>query len=217
MRNDFEKQLNELNGNMILMAAQCENCIAEAVQALLTGDETHVEKAHNYEKETDNSERNIQDMCLKLILEQQPVAGDLRNISAALKMITDLERIGDQGSDIADLIKFIKTEDNRKYSRHITKMADAVIAMLNDAITSYVQKDADLARSIYRKDDEVDSLFLKVKNDILKMITEEKKYSKTDGENMIDALMIAKYFERIGDHTVNLSEWVLFSMGEEKK
>lgn len=213
MRETFTQQLKELNTSLTNMGSLCEDCITSATQALLTGEESLGEQAIQLERDIDIKEREIQNLCMKLLLQQQPVARDLRAISAALKMITDMERIGDQGSDIAELLKH-STFDTRENNAHIAAMADAVISMVTGSVDSFIHQDARLAKEIADKDDEVDALFQQVKSDILDMITSGVKHNRTLGEQALNTLMIAKYLERIGDHAVNITEWVRFSIGE---
>jgi phosphate transport system protein len=222
MRTTFDNQLKELNDSLILMGAQCEDCVTCATQALLTGEKTLGDRAIQLEKDIDVKEREIQSLCMKLLLQQQPVARDLRTISAALKMITDMERIGDQGSDIAELLNHtayaVSTANNPSESSdgsHIAAMADAVIRMVTGSVNAFVRQDASLAKEVASMDDEVDTLFQNVKSDILDMITSGVKHNRALGERALDTLMIAKYLERVGDHAVNITEWVRFSMGEE--
>jgi phosphate transport system protein len=211
MREKFETQLKELNDSLIFMGAQCEDCITYATQALLTGTQSMAEKAIQLEKDIDQKEREIQALCMKLLLQQQPVARDLRTISAALKMITDMERIGDQGSDIAEIVQHIDLTDSRN-NVHIAEMADAVIRMVTNAVTAFVRHDAELARKVEEEDDIVDELFQTVKKELLDMICSGVEHSRFIGEQALETLMIAKYLERIGDHTVNITEWVLYTL-----
>lgn len=207
MRNRFDEQLVLLNKELIQMASMCEEAIALSAKALLEGDTELAKKVPPVDNEIDRIERNIESMCLKLLLQQQPVARDLRQISAALKMITDIERIGDQSADIAEIIGYLggRTVDDCKY---IGEMAKAVIKMVNESVDAFVKNDTDLAESVIAYDDVVDNYFDEIKNSLIQMIAEKP----TDGEYMIDLLMIAKYFERIGDHAVNIAEWVVFSV-----
>lgn len=228
MRETFTQQLKELNTHLTNMGSLCEDCITSATQALLTGEETLGERAIQLERDIDIQEREIQNLCMKLLLQQQPVARDLRTISAALKMITDMERIGDQGSDIAELLKHCTfdihetdkqsalpdTKQTTNYSAHIAAMADAVIRMVTGSVDSFTHQDISLAKRIADEDDEVDSLFQQVKSDILDMIVSGTKHNRSLGEQALNMLMIAKYLERIGDHAVNITEWVRFSIGE---
>lgn len=213
MRQTFNLQLKELNENLSKMGGLCEDCITSATQALLLGTEELGEKAIELEKEIDVKENEIQSLCIKLLLQQQPVARDLRTISAALKMITDMERIGDQGSDIAELLKHASYKCKIR-TPHIAAMADSTIKMVTGSVDAFVHQDIILAEKIAKQDDEVDSLFQEVKSDILDMITSGTKHDKEFGEEAINTLLIAKYLERIGDHAVNITEWVRFSAGE---
>ena len=195
MRDKFNEQLEQLNVELIRMGALCEEGISAATKALLDQDDDLRESAMAAEREIDQKERDIENLCMKLLLQQQPVASDLRAISAALKMISDMERIGDQAADIAEITRFIA--DSPLTSRvSIAEMARSVIGMVTDSIDSYV-----------RKDDEIDELFLNVKNELIRLIGQGD-----DGEVCIDLLMIAKYLERIGDHAVNIAQWVEYSL-----
>ena len=196
-----------LNKKMIEMGAECENIISLAVNALLEGDVSGAKRAKEQGHSIDQLEREIESVCLKLLLQQQPVAKDLRVISAALKMITDMERIGDQAEDIAEIIGFLNGRTGRE-CHDIRLMAEATIKMVTDSIDAYVKQDLQLAKSVSDYDDVVDDAFDRVKQTLIKMITE----NTADGEYALDLLMIAKYFERIGDHAVNIAEWVEFSV-----
>ncbi len=207
MRNKFDTQLDELNNDLILMGALCENAIASAVKALMTYDLPLAEKTISSEKQIDTKEREIESMCLKLLLQQQPVAKDLRLISSALKMITDMERIGDQAADIAEIVTYIDLSESRNKVR-IADMAEAVIKMVTESIDAFVRRDLELANSVIKYDDVVDALFTSIKNDLISLISSDMKY----GEQAIDILMIAKYLERIGDHATNIAEWVVFAI-----
>ena len=206
MRNKFDQQLEQLHLELIKMGALCEEAISASVKALLDGDQSMAEKSIAREKDIDQKERDIESLCMKLLLQQQPVASDLRALSAALKMISDMERIGDQAADIAEITRFIA--DSPLTSRvSIAEMARSVIGMVTDSIDSYVRKNLELAQSVVRKDDEIDELFLNVKNELIRLIGQGD-----DGEVCIDLLMIAKYLERIGDHAVNIAQWVEYSL-----
>ncbi|NCC87824.1 MAG: phosphate signaling complex protein PhoU [Clostridia bacterium] len=207
MRNRFEEQLNELNKHITVMGALCENSIALAVKALFTGDENYAKKAIEVDKEIDEEEKIIEQLCLRLLLQQQPVAKDLRIISAALKMITDLERIGDQASDIAELAKYIKKTDYTNYP-NIKKMSEEAVKMVTDSINSFVKSDLKLVQEVINHDDIVDALFCNIKNDIMELLRNDS----FDSEEVIDILMVAKYLERIADHATNIAEWVEFSI-----
>ena len=207
MRIRFDEQLSLLNKKMIEMGAECEELIALVAKALLNGDVEGARKAKEQGHEIDQMEREIESICLKLLLQQQPVAKDLRVISAALKMITDMERIGDQAEDIAEIITFLDGRTGEE-CHDIRLMAEATIKMVTDSIDAYVKQDLELAKSVSDYDDVVDDAFDRVKQTLIKMISE----NTADGEYAVDLLMIAKYFERIGDHAVNIAEWVEFSV-----
>lgn len=207
MRNRFDSQLEKLNLELITMGALCEDAISASVKALLDGDETLLEKVFAADAEIDQKERDIEAICMKLLLQQQPVAGDLRVISSALKMISDMERIGDQASDIAEITKFVKNSDV-KSKVHIKDMAAAAIKMVTDSVESFVKKDIELASAVMKYDDKVDNLFDCVKDELVRLIAADSE----NGEYCIDLLMIAKYLERIGDHAVNIAEWVEYSI-----
>ena len=207
MRSRFDEQLGLLNKKMIEMGAQCEELIAIVARALLNGDLESAEKAKSQGHEIDQMEREIESICLKLLLQQQPVAKDLRVISAALKMITDMERIGDQAEDIAEIIPFLNGKTGAEFD-DFKLMAEATCKMVTDSIDAYVRQDVKLAKSVLERDDIVDDAFKKMKDTLIKMITD----NNADGEYAIDLLMIAKYFERIGDHATNIAEWVEFSV-----
>lgn len=207
MRNKFDEQLEKLHVEMIQMGALCEDAISAAAEALLKGDEALAAAAEEAERETDQKEREVENLCLKLLLQQQPVAKDLREISSALKMISDLERISDQAADIAELTRFVKMSVGTG-RLHIEDMAKAVIRMVTDSVDSFVKRDLDLARSVYRADDQVDALFNQVKEELIALIAEDP----AAGELSLDLLMVAKYLERIGDHATNVAEWVEYSL-----
>ena len=207
MRNRFDEQLFEMNRELIEMGAMCEEAIASAVKALTTGDIELAKKVKNTSGFIDQKERDIESRCMKLLLHQQPVARDLRAISAALKMITDMERIGDQAEDIAEIVISIgnHTMDGLEI---IEQMARETVRMVTNSVDAFVKKDVELAQEVIRRDDIVDSYFLKVKYDIIKLISE----NSADGGFALDLLMISKYFERIGDHATNIAEWVIYSV-----
>lgn len=207
MRSRFDEQLATLNKELIEMGALCEEAIAEAAKALTTADEKTAAKVEPLEAEINQKERDIESLCLKMLLQQQPVARDLRQISAALKMITDLERIGDQASDIAEIITFIDKKAGVD-CEPICLMAEATIRMVTESIDAFIKRDVGIAQQAIAHDDTVDDYFLKVKRSLINMIAQRP----ADGEHALDLLMIAKYFERIGDHAVNIAEWVIFSV-----
>ena len=207
MRNRFDEQLELLNTEMIRMGAMCEEAIAIASTALVEGDTKTAAKIIPLDKEIDQKERDIENLCVKLLLQQQPVARDLRQISAALKMITDMERIGDQAEDIAEIVTTLEGRTVPEHS-HIREMAKAAMKMVTDSVDAYVKHDIDLAEQVIVYDDVVDEYFDYVKSGLIEMIAK----NPTDGEYALDLLMIAKYFERIGDHATNIAEWVLYSI-----
>ena len=206
-RTKFDQQLDELNLQMIRMSALCERAISQAVKALLESDEELARQTISLDAEIDQKEREIESSCLKLLLQQQPVARDLRIISSALKMITDMERIGDQSADIAEIVTManISASDD---TLHIGNMARAAIKMVTGAVDAFVSRDVKAAVAVIQYDDVVDDLFNKVKHELIAMFGT----SPEKGEYALDLLMIAKYFERIGDHAANIAEWVVFSI-----
>ena len=207
MRNKFDEQLQRLHVELIQMGAACEDAISAAAEALLKGDESLVPAALEAERDLDRREREVENLCLKLLLQQQPVARDLREISAALKMISDLERIGDQAADIAELVSYVRVPDGSGVL-HIADMTRAVIGMVTDSVDSFVKKDLELARSVCAADDRVDELFDQVKRELIDMIAADAAW----GQQGLDLLMVAKYLERIGDHATNVAEWVEYSI-----
>ena len=207
MRSRFDEQLELLNAEMIRMGAMCEEVIALAASALVKGDTETASQITPLDKEIDQTERDIENLCMKLLLQQQPVARDLRQISAALKMITDMERIGDQAEDIAEIITFLNGRTAEEHSQ-IREMAKAASKMVTDSVDAYVKHDTELAEQVIAYDDVVDKFFDSVKTNLIGMVSK----NPTDGEYALDLLMIAKYFERIGDHATNIAEWVLYSV-----
>lgn len=205
MRNQFSEQLNTLNTELIRMGALCEEAIATAAKALLERDTGLTEKVFSIDRHIDQTERDIEALCIKLLLQQQPVAGDLRLISAAMKMISDMERIGDQASDIAEISRFI---DSGAGELPLGEMASAAIRMVTDSVSSFVGRDLELARNVIKSDDAVDEFFSRIKKELIGVISA----SPEQGEFSLDMLMIAKYLERIGDHATNIAEWVEFSL-----
>lgn len=207
MRDYYESQLIMLNTEMIQMGALCEDAISGAIQALLEDNKCLAEKVSGIEMQVDQYERDIERLCMRLLLMQQPVATDLRVVSSALKMISDLERIGDQAFDISDITKHVSF---REYESkvHIKEMAKAAIGMVTDSVDSYVKKDVDLAKKVAKADDQVDALFLKVREELVALV----RTNQDMAEGALDLLMIAKYLERIGDHAVNVAEWVIYAI-----
>ena len=212
MRSRFDEQLKLLNRKMTEMGGECESIIAAAGKALLQGSAEDARRAQEQGHRIDQLEREIESICLKLLLQQQPVARDLRVISAALKMITDMERIGDQAEDIAEIITTLGGRTGAE-CRDIRVMAEATIKMVTDSVEAYVRQDLSLARAVIEYDDVVDEAFCRVNGTLIAMIAQ----NTADGEYALDLLMIAKYFERIGDHAVNIAEWVEFSVTGEHK
>ncbi len=212
MRIHFDEMLDSLNVEMIKMGALCEDAITYAVKALLDNDSEMPARAFAAERAIDDKEREIESLCMKLLLQQQPVAKDLRTVSSALKMISDMERIGDQAADIAEITRFV---GNAHISGkvHIKEMAVAAVKMVANSVDAFVRHDTELAEQVIAADDEVDTLFLKVKNELIGMIAEDPQ----NGEYCMDVLMIAKYLERIGDHATNIAEWVEYSLTGEHR
>ena len=208
MRNRFDEQLALLNKEIISMGSMIEQSIEMAVDALIHQDVKKAQKAMDSDKEIDHQEKEIENLCLRLLLQQQPVARDLRVISAALKMITDMERIGDHATDLSELTIVMAGKPYIKKLEHIEQMAKETMVMLISSLEAYVNKNMDQAREVIEHDDVVDDLFVKVKTDLIALIHE----NADNGEQAADLLMAAKYFERIGDHATNIAEWVIFSI-----
>lgn len=212
MRLKFDEQLELLNKELITMGAYCEKAIAMSAKALTEGKPELAKQVPDLSVQIDHKEREIETMCLKLLLQRQPVAKDLRIVSSALKMVTDMARIGDQSADIAEIITManIHADDDTQI---IHDMSVAVIKMVTDSIDAFVKKDMKMAKAVIEYDDVVDSFFDKVKKILIDLFSKPE----ADGEYAIDLLMIAKYFERIGDHAVNIAKWVLFSITGNKE
>ncbi|MBE5932758.1 MAG: phosphate signaling complex protein PhoU [Lachnospiraceae bacterium] len=211
MRKGFEKQLEELNVNLIRMGAMCERHITETTDALFKGDQSYVSRSHELEESIDKCEREIENICMGIFLKQQPVASDLRLVSAALRMISDMERIGDQCADISDMIRYTAEYNMTDYTT-LKLMSVYAKEMVTDAVESYVRKDLQLAHKVLNQDDEVDKLFVEIKNKLIGYISD----TPSQGEFWIDVIMIAKYFERIADHATNIAEWVEYSIVGER-
>ena len=207
MRNRFDRQLLQLNNELIEMGSLIEKAIEMAIAALVKQDVERAGDAIKFDEEIDHQEKEIEGLCMKLLLQQQPVARDLRLISAALKMITDMERIGDQASDIAEMADYAR-EGGVQSKIHIADMAAATIKMVTESVDSFVKKDINLARAVIKHDNIVDSLFDKLKSELIAAVQQRT----ANAETLIDLLMIAKYFERIGDHAENIAEWVIYSI-----
>ena len=209
MRNRFDEQLELLNVELIRMGALCEDAISYASRTLMKeGDFS--DEVYKTDREIDQKERDIENLCMRILLQQQPVAKDLRQVSSALKMISDMERIGDQASDIAEICSFLQGWETES-RLHIRDMAEATMKMVTESIDSFVKKDLNIAKEVILYDDVVDELFGKVKQELIGLLTREDRKEEL-GEFCIDMLMIAKYFERIGDHATNIAEWVEYSI-----
>ncbi len=206
MRNRFNEQLEQLNVELIKLGALCEQAISVATKAFLEHDQELGRQAGSLEQEIDNKERNIEGQCMQLLLRQQPVARDLRTVSAALRMISDMERIGDQAADIAEIARDMEHSDLQNRVP-MEKMALAAIGMVTDSVDSFVRGDLELAHSVIARDDQVDDLFLQVRRKLTELIG-----AGESGEICLDLLMIAKYFERIGDHACNIAQWVEYAI-----
>lgn len=206
MRNKFDMQLEMLNDSLTHMGELCQVAIYRVAEALRGSDMAQARDVMEADAEIDHMEKDIERLCLKLLLQQQPVARDLRQISAALKMITDMERIGDQTSDIAEIM--ISSKNGQLWSmKQIDEMADAVAKMVDDSVAAYVKRDLELARGVMDADDAVDEMFETIRAQVIEAIAAGK-----DGSRMIDVMMVTKYLERIGDHATNIAEWVEFSI-----
>ena len=207
MRNLFDDQLNTLHRKLIEMGSACETAIDLAVKALLEGNLEIAREAAAHDREIDQMERDIEAICLKMLLQQQPVARDLRQISAAMKMITDMERIGDQAEDIGEIVPFLNGRTGQE-CEDIRLMAQTAQQMVRSSVDAYVNQDMALVKKVIAMDDIVDDAFDRTKETLIRMISQ----SREDGEYCLDLLMIAKYLERIGDHATNIAEWVEFSI-----
>ena len=208
MRIRFDEQLEQLNEEMINMGNMIEESIGDAVKALMKQDEELAKKTMAGDEKIDRTERKIEYLCLRLLLQQQPVARDLRNISSALKMVTDMERIGDHATDISELAVVLSKKTYVKKLDHIEEMAKETMVMLIQSLEAFVEKDLDKAQKVIAHDDVVDDLFEKVKKELIALIRDHAD----EGEQAVDLLMVTKYFERIGDHASNIAEWVIFSI-----
>lgn len=210
MRNRFDRQLVTLNDEMIEMGSMIEKAIQQAITALITQDVAKAKEIIDYDEDIDHQEKTIENLCLKLLLQQQPVARDLRVISSALKMITDMERIGDHASDISEMAILMadKPYINIKKLEHIQEMAKEASLMLVGSVEAFVNKDLQKAHDIIVRDDVVDDLFGAIKEELIEMIHKNPDV----GDQAMDLLMVAKYLERIGDHACNIADWVTFSI-----
>ena len=206
MRSRFDNQLRELHVELIKMGALCEESIAAAMQYLLNGEDGMNSRAIALEREIDQKEKDIETLCMKLLLQQQPVARDLRTISSALKMISDMERIGDQAMDIAEIAAYLQ-DTPLTAQTHIKEMALATVAMVTDSVEAFVHSDLALSQAVMARDDEVDALFARVKEELVALLRAGEQAGQC-----IDLIMVAKYLERIGDHAVNIAEWVEYAL-----
>ena len=210
MRSSFDSQLRQLNNELIEMGALCEEAITLSAKALAEGSAKIAGGVAPIDNEIDKMERDIETLCLKLLLRQQPVAGDLRQISAALKMITDMERIGDQAADIAEIVKYMADREIPN-AQHLKNMSEFAMGMLSSSINAFVEQNADKARKVILDDDVVDSYFERVKADLIESLSQGEA-DKEAGQFLLDILMIAKYIERVGDHATNIAEWVVYGL-----
>ena len=208
MGNWFHDELDALNTHLLEMGSMIEYAIETGVQAMEQRNAELARTIVSYDREIDQKEREIESQCLKLLLRQHPVARDLRFISAALKMVTDMERVGDQAADIFEIVSYIAQEGYIKQLEHIPKMAEKAVHMVKRAVDAFINRDLDLARAVIDMDDEVDGLFDVIKRELIELIHQNSAM----GAQALDLLMIAKYFERIGDHAVNIAEWVEFAI-----
>lgn len=208
MRSKFDEQLLELNREMIEMGNKITTSIKMAIEALVSHDDKKAKNIMESDEEIDHLQKKIEGICFNLLIQQQPVAKDLRTVTAAMKMVTDMERIGDHAADISEMTLLMGKDIKIDKFGHISKMATETMIMLNHSVEAYVEKDIDKAKEVIERDEIVDNLFCEVKNDVIQLILN----SPNEGENATDILMIAKYFERIGDHATNIGEWVIYSL-----
>lgn len=208
MRSRFDEQLRELNKEMIDMGRMIVHSIAMAIEALTDKDDILAKKIMEGDDQVDHAQKKIENICFNLLIQQQPVATDLRTVTAAMKMVTDMERIGDHAADISEMTILMGKESPIDKFQHINKMATETVIMLNHSIEAYVERNKEKAKEVIEHDDVVDQLFDEVKKDIINLIQK----GSGDGEDALDLLMVAKYFERIGDHATNIAEWVIYSL-----
>lgn len=208
MRSKFDEQLAELNREMIEMGRMIVQSITMAIEALTDKDEKRAKSIMEGDVEVDHEQKKIETICFNLLIQQQPVARDLRTVTAAMKMVTDMERIGDHAADISEITIFMGKNSYIEKLNHIREMASETVLMLNRSIEAYVERNQEKAKEVIEHDDIVDSLFDDVKRDIIQLIQKNPE----DGQEATDLLMVAKYFERIGDHATNIAEWVLYSL-----
>lgn len=212
MRSKFDEQLNTLNQKLIQMGQLIEKNIQDAVNALIKGDSEKAKQIMAEDEEVDKMQREIENICFALLIQQQPVAKDLRAITAAMKMVTDMERIGDHASDISEMTEFLADHRKGEQFKTLKEMACEATVMLIHSIDAFTEKNAKMARDVIDHDDVVDALFANVKNELIALVAENPE----SGEAELDMLMIAKYLERIGDHATNIAEWVLYSLDDRR-
>lgn len=210
MRSKFDEQLLELDKEMIEMGNKIIESIKNAIEALVARDDNLARAIMENDTEVDHLQKKIEDTCFNLLIQQQPVARDLRTVTAAMKMVTDMERIGDHAADISEMTILMGQNSQIDKFEHISKMATETMIMLNHSIEAYVEKDVIKAKEVIEHDDVVDDLFVEAKKDVIKLILN----NPGEGEEATDILMIAKYFERIGDHATNIAEWVIYSVSQ---
>lgn len=210
MRTKFDEQLRSLNTEMVHMGNMIEEAIQNALDALFNQDIEKAKQIMKDDEQVDHEQKKIENICFQLLVQQQPVAHDLRNITAAMKMVTDMERIGDQAADISELTVMMPDSINKVNAENIRKMSAEVILMLLKAVEAYVEKDAGKAQKVIDHDDIVDDLFVKVKGELIEVMQETPEHAETAA----DLLMVNKYLERIGDHATNIAEWVIFSVDD---
>ena len=208
MRSRFDEQLSELNKEMIDMGRMIVQSIAMAIEALTDKDDILAKRIMERDAQVDHAQKKIENICFNLLIQQQPVARDLRTVTAAMKMVTDMERIGDHAADISEMTILMGKESPIDKFQHINKMASETVIMLNHSIEAYVERNKEKAKEVIEHDNVVDQLFDEVKKDIINLIQKDSG----DGEEALDLLMVAKYFERIGDHATNIAEWVIYSL-----
>lgn len=213
MRSKFEEQLKMLNQEMMQIGTMIESSIQQAITALMDQDVELAKKIMESDREVDREQKKVEDMCFYLLMQQQPVAKDLRAVSAAMKMVTDMERIGDHAADISEMTVMMAGAPYTLDLSHIRQMAGETMDMLIKSIEAYVEQDIEKAKGVIAHDDIVDGLFDENKRDLIELIHKNPKC----GEEAADMLMVAKYFERIGDHATNIAEWVIFSLDDKKE
>ena len=206
----YDMQLKELKNQMMLLGSMVEEVIRDTISALVKQDTEKAREIVSGDEKINEQVRNVEQQCYTILLRQQPIARDLRAVSAALKMLTDMERIGDHAADVADLVLNVP---DCKYGKmnEITEMSSEIIKMLHDAVQSYIDKDFNKAKNVIAHDDVIDDLYHVIKKDLVEKIRET-----TEGETILDYLLIAKYIERIGDHATNIAEWVIFALTGER-